>query len=569
MDDKAKAPIPWKEIRGRFHPWLRPFLWVEWLTEWFVYWLGRWALIDLAKLVAGLSVVWAAINYSLSGDERRQAQEDQTKAKHYQAWQVINSAQGKGGSGGRIDALQDLVADGVSLEGIDLDSAWLAGVKLRDAKANYGSVSWANLSRSDLTRASLIRSNLSTTNLSSSCLVAANIRDTTLEYASFRGADLRGVLIVNTNLDAADLYRANLQQAILHGATFLPHGRTGDVDPPSAVLTNLRYYRNRSVLLNRSFLTENPSEPQTFATMSEYWSFEDDRERMLADWNEEEFALKVEPSDLTGADLRGITIQYSQLRHAVLDSVDLEGAVIENSDLRGVRLRGAKNWRKIKSFNRTVFHGSEDVPDGFLRYARSKGGVVAISPDSATSSGLAVYTLLLTNAMLSEERPDSNPTADSLARTACKASRSEFPLGGRFAALNFSRNESEPEVPSDLSHSNATPIHVWDASTSTFDIDSTAGRARIVNAFIVENTSDRAVTAELTANAGVYDKCIYDESSPMRTFRSTQESVARVTIAPHSRRTVQFSFSDIPNRPPSICAGVPPMRPSVAVISER
>ena len=43
---------------------------------------------------------------------------DRIKQKHYQAWQVINSAQGKGGSGGRIDALEELHADGVPLVGV-------------------------------------------------------------------------------------------------------------------------------------------------------------------------------------------------------------------------------------------------------------------------------------------------------------------------------------------------------------------------------------------------------------------------------------------------------------------
>jgi hypothetical protein len=50
---------------------------------------------------------------------------DRIKQKHYQAWQVINSAQGKGGSGGRIDALEELHADGVPLVGIDVNGAFL------------------------------------------------------------------------------------------------------------------------------------------------------------------------------------------------------------------------------------------------------------------------------------------------------------------------------------------------------------------------------------------------------------------------------------------------------------
>lgn len=33
---------------------------------------------------------------------------DRTKERHYRAWELINSARGSTGDGGRIDALQDL-----------------------------------------------------------------------------------------------------------------------------------------------------------------------------------------------------------------------------------------------------------------------------------------------------------------------------------------------------------------------------------------------------------------------------------------------------------------------------
>ena len=52
---------------------------------------------------------------------------DRIKQKHYQAWQVINSAQGKGGSSGRIDALEELHQDGVLLVGVDVSDAFLQG----------------------------------------------------------------------------------------------------------------------------------------------------------------------------------------------------------------------------------------------------------------------------------------------------------------------------------------------------------------------------------------------------------------------------------------------------------
>jgi uncharacterized protein YjbI with pentapeptide repeats len=69
----------------------------------------------------------AVIFYFADGPNRR-------KQKHYQAWQVINTAQGKGGSGGRVEALQELLADGVSLIGIDVSDAFLRNVELNGAQ---------------------------------------------------------------------------------------------------------------------------------------------------------------------------------------------------------------------------------------------------------------------------------------------------------------------------------------------------------------------------------------------------------------------------------------------------
>jgi hypothetical protein len=60
------------------------------------------------------------------------------KQKHYQAWQVINSAQGKGGSGGRIDALEELHRDAVPLVGVDVSDAFLQGVDLNGANLLRG-----------------------------------------------------------------------------------------------------------------------------------------------------------------------------------------------------------------------------------------------------------------------------------------------------------------------------------------------------------------------------------------------------------------------------------------------
>src|SRR5215469_2167276 len=96
-------PLPWSAHRDllRRHHWLFPLHALEWFFAWTAYYLSRWAFLEVLEYLGILSVLFGVISYwSEAGDRQKQ--------KHYQAWQVINTAQGKGGSGGRIEALQEL-----------------------------------------------------------------------------------------------------------------------------------------------------------------------------------------------------------------------------------------------------------------------------------------------------------------------------------------------------------------------------------------------------------------------------------------------------------------------------
>ena len=92
--------------------------------EWVAYALSNWKFIEVLEYLGSFGVLIAVIFYFAETGDR-------LKQKHYQAWQVINSAQGKGGNGGRMEALEELNADGVPLVGVDLSPAFLQGVRLR------------------------------------------------------------------------------------------------------------------------------------------------------------------------------------------------------------------------------------------------------------------------------------------------------------------------------------------------------------------------------------------------------------------------------------------------------
>src|SRR5271165_5844727 len=126
--EARKRPDSWAEYRGSVCPrWTLPWHAIDFAFQWTAYLLSRWALLEVLEYLGVLSVLFAVIFYFSEADDRK-------KQKHYQAWQVIDAAQGKGGSGGRIEALQELNADGVPLVGVDVSGGFLQGVELRQAK---------------------------------------------------------------------------------------------------------------------------------------------------------------------------------------------------------------------------------------------------------------------------------------------------------------------------------------------------------------------------------------------------------------------------------------------------
>jgi len=189
-------PLSWRQYRGDCPLILLPFHALEWSLQWSAYYLSRWALLEVLEYLSVLSVLVAVIFYfTESGDRRKQ--------KHYQAWQVINTAQGKGGSGGRIEALQELNLDHVPLVGVNAAGAFLQGIQL----------SGANLFRADLGASDLRDANLHAIDLRYAVLAWANFRQANLSRAKLEGADLSNTDLTNADLSGADLRDVNLQDA--------------------------------------------------------------------------------------------------------------------------------------------------------------------------------------------------------------------------------------------------------------------------------------------------------------------------------------------------------------------
>jgi hypothetical protein len=153
-------------------------------------------LIQMVAFVFGAYQFWANRKERLAADATSDVQA--RKDANYQAWQVVNAAQGKGGSGGRIDALADLARNRVSLAGVNLDGAWLEAIDLRGAILPHASLRGSLLQASQLNGANLERADLTDANLTAARLDRAHLKcadlsGTRLSAASLEGADLTDI----------------------------------------------------------------------------------------------------------------------------------------------------------------------------------------------------------------------------------------------------------------------------------------------------------------------------------------------------------------------------------------
>ena len=205
-----KRPVPWSLRRQTIrHAWAVPLWAFEWFWEWVAYILSNWSFLEVLEYLGSFSILIAVIFYfSESGDRLKQ--------KHYQAWQVINTAQGKGGSGGRVEALQELNADGVPLVGVDVSGAFLQSIHLQGARLVRSNFSGADLRDSDFVFADFSYANLRSANFRQSNLHNAHFQHVHLDYADLWGADLSGADLSGAEIDSVDLRFANLANAHWH-----------------------------------------------------------------------------------------------------------------------------------------------------------------------------------------------------------------------------------------------------------------------------------------------------------------------------------------------------------------
>jgi uncharacterized protein YjbI with pentapeptide repeats len=228
--DRPHRPHPWPERRTHHahRPWALPFARFEWCLEWIAFALGNWALVEVLEYLGTFSLLIAVIFYFAESGNR-------TRQRHYAAWSVINIAQGKGGSGGRIEALEELNHDHVPLIGLDASLAFLQRVQLPNALLSRCSFQAADLRMGSFRKADLSFCNLRAANLRNADLERAQLADAVLADADLNGANLRSAELKRADLTNVDLRNADLTNlhwqeisslrlANLYGAKNAPEG---------------------------------------------------------------------------------------------------------------------------------------------------------------------------------------------------------------------------------------------------------------------------------------------------------------------------------------------------------
>ncbi len=176
----------------------------------------------LLNIVESFSILMAVLLFFLESPDRN-------KQAHYEAWKVIDSAYGLKSSYARIQALQDLNEDGISLNRLNAPEADLKGINLETADLSNSYISGCDLSQAKLEKVNLSHAELVESNFTNSDLNNARLTGANLSYAHFIDANLFNADLVGASLIGANFVGANLSQAYL-GDTDLGYAKLNDAN---------------------------------------------------------------------------------------------------------------------------------------------------------------------------------------------------------------------------------------------------------------------------------------------------------------------------------------------------
>ncbi len=229
-DTNEQPPLSWGKFRAG-----KPgcFAYVNWVSSWVLWytdaapWLR--AVLRLAQFSFLWVGLWAAFTYATGKSERERVADDQRKATHYQAWQLLNSADGKAGDAGRSLALRDLDLDRVPLDFADFSDVYFKSNLVLIGGTTFSSALFRNSSfdGSRIAHASFRLANFEGAKFLSSTFTNCDFSYANLRGAKFYKADFSGSLFRSTDLRSTALALSSFVSARL--------------DLPSIVEANFEY----------------------------------------------------------------------------------------------------------------------------------------------------------------------------------------------------------------------------------------------------------------------------------------------------------------------------------------
>jgi hypothetical protein len=175
------------------------------------------------KVGTGLGLLYAVCNFIFD----RPAIERQ---KYFQAWEVINTASGQPGRGGRNEALEYLNQETqfwnwytpeCKHKNSDLNTLsndCLVGIEITKANLKHINLEKANLRSSIFTATSFRNANLKKANFKYSEIEYAHFDEARLEDTIFEGVKAQGAVFTGANLRRASFKDAHLEGAVFTGA---------------------------------------------------------------------------------------------------------------------------------------------------------------------------------------------------------------------------------------------------------------------------------------------------------------------------------------------------------------
>jgi uncharacterized protein YjbI with pentapeptide repeats len=281
-------------------------------------------LVRILASLGSLTVFFGVLTFVCELPQRIQQRSADIERTNYTAWDIIRNSQGQTASFGRIEAIQHLASNKVSLEGLDVQKALLDNIKIPKAYLRLSNFSEASLVSSNFSEANLERAKMHAAQFRSSHLKKTNFYHADLSNSFFDKADLTGADLTETNLSSTNLEKARLkdvktQNAIYDNKTKFPK----DFNPTIQKMIKLAPYANLSGLKLDSFdLSYNDLKN---ADLSKTFLYKSD--------------LKY--SQLNQANLSGADMRYANLTKVNLSGANLSGANLFRADLSEADLSGA------------------------------------------------------------------------------------------------------------------------------------------------------------------------------------------------------------------------------------